>query len=293
MTFQQAWERFWRMKEQTLSNGQHRWQWRQTLEAYVLPAIGNRPISDVRPTEILAIFEPIWNKINETARRTLDRTRAVFTWAITTEVRERANPCEGIAEQLGTKRGPHRHFRAMAYGDMPAFMGELRSLPPSPARLCLQWTILTACRSGEARHATWEEIHDEDWVIPAERTKMRKLHIVPLPAAARRVLKLAREPARPQGCQLIFPAADGRPLSDMALVMTLRHMRVADKTVVHGFRSSFRDWATEKVGVREVVAEAALAHAVGNKTEGAYRRTTYVEERRSLMDQWGAFLETG
>jgi integrase len=170
-------------------------------------------------------------------------------------------------------------------------MEMLRAGPPSSARLCLQWTILTACRSGEARLAVLREIQEGDWVIPPERTKARRMHVVPLPAAALQILELARGLHRVRGCHLIFPAPDGKPLSDMTLVMILRRMGVADKTVVHGLRSSFRDWASEVARAREPVIEAALAHAVRDRTMAAYARAVFLDERRVLLAKWADFLE--
>jgi integrase len=124
------------------------------MVAHVLPAVGRRAVAEIRPPEIIAALRPIWGETPETARRTLDRVRAVFTWAIVNEVRERGNPCEGVAKLFGGKREPARHFRAMPYAGLPAFMAQLRGMRPTPARLCLQFVILTACRSAGARHAS-------------------------------------------------------------------------------------------------------------------------------------------
>jgi integrase len=158
----------------------------------------------------------------------------------------------------------------MPYQDVPAFMQQLRAMAPTPARLCLQWLVLTACRSGEARHSSWNEIVDGTWIMPAERTKMRRLHVVPLPDAAQVVLEEAKR--LPGACPtqaLIFPGYMGSPLSDMALTKTLRDLGHAKQATVHGFRSSFRTWAAEVAMARPEVAEAALAHAVRNKVEAA------------------------
>ena len=178
----------------------------------------------------------------------------------------------------------------MPYQDVPAFMEQVRAMAPTPARLCLQWLILTACRSGEARHSIWNEIVDGTWIMPAERTKMRRLHVVPLPNAAQAVLEEAKR--LPGACPtqaLIFPGYIGSPLSDMALTKILRDLGFAEQATVHGFRSSFRTWAAEVAKARPEVAEAALAHAVRDKVEAAYRRAAYLEERRQLMQAWASY----
>jgi integrase len=291
-TFKDTWEQFWQLKKPQLSNGKHVWQWTQTMEAYVLPAIGARPVADVRPPEIIAIIKPIWHEKHVTASRLLQRIDSVFEHAIVTELRERANPCTGVAKRLGSKREAPRHFRALPYADVPALMARLRAMPATPARLCLQWTILTACRAGEGRFAVAEEVTDRQWTIPAERTKMRRPHVVPLSDAALEVLEHAAKLPRPEGCRYLFPTPAGEALSDMSMTMLVRKLGLGEATTVHGLRSSFRDWAGEAFRAREVVAEACLAHVVSNKTEAAYARATYLEERRKLMAAWGGYLTT-
>jgi integrase len=292
VTFKDAWERFWQLKKPSLSNGKHVWQWTQTVEAYVLPAIGARPVADVRPPEIIAIIEPLWRDKHVTASRLLQRIHSVFEHAIVTELRERASPCTGVAKQLGAKREAPRHFRALPYADVPALMARLRAMPATPARLCLMWTILTACRAGEGRLAVAEEVAGLQWTIPAERTKMRRPHIVPLSDAALEVLEHAANLPRPEGCRFLFPTPSGEALSDMSMTMLVRKLGLAEATTVHGLRSSFRDWAGEAAKAREVVAEACLAHVVSDKTVAAYARATYLEERRELMAAWGGYLTT-
>jgi integrase len=245
------------------------------VEAYVLPAIGARPVADVRPPEIIAIIEPLWRDKHVTASRLLQRIHSVFEHAIVTELRERASPCTGVAKQLGAKREAPRHFRALPYADVPALMARLRAMPATPARLCLMWTILTACRAGEGRLAVAEEVAGLQWTIPAERTKMRRPNL-----------------PRPEGCRFLFPTPSGEALSDMSMTMLVRKLGLAEATTVHGLRSSFRDWAGEAAKAREVVAEACLAHVVSDKTVAAYARATYLEERRELMAAWGGYLTT-
>jgi integrase len=292
--FQQVWETYWVLRRPTLTHPKSIEQWEQSMADYALPKLGLRPVTDIRSAEILDVLEPIWRATPETARRTLRRMHAVFEYAILKELRERANPCNGVAKQLGRKRAAAKHFAAMPYPAVPAFFQRLCAMRLTPARLCLQWVILTACRANEAYNATCDEVIDGQWIIPAPRTKTRERpHVVPLSNAAMKVLEQARQLRRAVGCKLLFPSAlmKGRALSDTAMMKTLRAMAVpATDATVHGFRSSFKDWATECVKVREVVSEAALAHAVKDKTEAAYRRAAYLIERTELMQEWADFL---
>src|SRR5262245_31148453 len=292
ITLKEAFDTCWMSKRQTLTNAKHRQQWENTMATYVFPKIGHMSVADIRAGEIVDVLRPIWTIKPETARRILQRLEFVFRAAIRREWREHASPTIGVREELGSMRKVAKHFRSMSYQDVPAFLALLRKLPPTPARLCLQFVILTACRSGEARFAVWTEIVGGQWIIPAERTKMQRQHIiVPLSDAARELLELARNLPRPTGCHLIFPGCmTCNPLSDMAMTKSLRDLAFAEVTTVHGFRSSFRTWCAEVAKCRPEVAEAALAHAVKDKVEAAYRRAEYLEERRALMGKWGKFL---
>jgi integrase len=180
------------------------------------------------------------------------------------------------------------HFAAMPYEDLPEFMMHLQGRLSIP-RLALEFLILTAARSGEVRGAKWTEVDLEAklWTVPAARMKMGKDHLVPLSAAALDVLERAK-PFRAPCTQLIFPGRDIRcPLSDMTLLKILRYAELP--YTVHCFRSAFRDWAAEQTSYPGEVAEAALAHSIANRVEAAYRRTNYLDKRRVLMADWGAF----
>jgi integrase len=180
----------------------------------------------------------------------------------------------------------------MPYADVPAFVAKLRE-SASMGRLALEALILTAARSGEIRGATWSEVDldAKTWTVPAERMKAGKAHVVPLSEPAAAVFRRAAE-LRTAGSDLVFPGASrGKPLSDMTLLKVLRDMGM--KLTVHGFRSAFRDWCAEETSVSGEVAEAALAHAISNKVEAAYRRTDFLEKRRKLMEGWAAYCEGG
>jgi integrase len=296
VTFRQAFDAYYANRKKTLSNSKHRQQWSSTIETYVYPKIGDLPISDVTPADVLAILEPIWFDKAETARRVLQRMELVFKSAIVLGQREKASPCVGIRQTLGIRHVNVEHLRALPYADVPAFLNALRLCNSEQiTKLAFEWLILTATRSGETRGARWEEIDERQalWTIPKERMKGRRTkrreHVVPLPECCLEILREAR--ALNPRSDLLFPGPrTGQELSDMTLTKVLRDLGIAERATVHGFRSSFRDWATESDKVREVVAEAALAHTV-DKTESAYRRTTYLEERTGLMKRWANYCE--
>jgi len=288
LTFKQMFERYWQDKQPTLSNGKHMQQWVSTMEAYVFPHIGDRAVAEVRPSEIVDMLRPIWREKPETARRVLQRVGVVFKAAIVEELRERANPCEGIAERLGAGNRTVEHHRALPYGDVPQFLADLaESKAQLAGRLALRFVALTACRSGEARGARWSEI-DLDarvWAIPAERMKARADHRVPLSAEALAVLRRAQTLG---SAEYVFPGKiRGQSLSDMALTVIVRNMGYADRMTVHGLRTSFRTWAAEVAKAPDRVAETALAHVDPNEVQAAYLRSDFFEERKELMQLWG------
>jgi integrase len=299
MTFRQAFDSFFMLKSRSLSNAKHLAQWRTTMEVYVFPQIGNRPVGEIASGEILALLDPIWYAKPETARRVLQRMRAVFDAAILRNWRERASPCIGVVQALGgTGHRAVQHHRALPYRDVPAFVKMLRACKARPeTRLAFEWLILTATRSGETRCAAWSEIDEQRalWIIPRQRMKgsgaNRRDHQVPLPARCKDILAEAR--ALNHDRRLVFASSlTGKSLSDMTFTKLLRDTGFASKATAHGFRSSFRDWATEVDKVREVVAEAALAHSVKDKTEAAYRRATYLQERCALMERWAGYVQS-
>lgn len=271
-------------------NDKHRQQWGNTLKEYADPIIGQLLVRDVTLTHVLKILEPIWTSKTETASRVRGRIESVLNWATVRGYRSGENPARwrGHLEKLLAKPSKVtkvEHHMALDVNAVPAFMSALRhekGLGPT----ALEFTILTAARSGEVRGATWAEIDLETgvWTIPGERMKAGKEHRVPLSPAA---VKLLRALPRIKETTLLFPSAKNTPLSDMTLTAVLRRMGV--DAVPHGFRSTFRDWASEHTNYPREVAEMALAHAIGDKVEAAYRRGELLEKRRRLMKDWATF----
>lgn len=272
-------------------NEKHAQQWRNTLETYAYPVIGSVLVRDVTLPQVLAVLEPIWTKKTETASRLRGRLESVLDWATVRGYRSGPNPARWKGHLDTVLPAPSTvanagHHAALPVGEVGAFMQALRGQAGMGAR-ALEFTILTAVRSGETRGALWSEI-DEDsatWTIPAARMKAKKEHRVPLSHAA---LELLRALPRAKDVDLIFRSPRGGELSDMSLTAVLRRMKV--DAVPHGFRSTFRDWCAERTNYPRDVAEKALAHAIADKVEAAYRRGDLFEKRRSMMDAWAAFL---
>lgn len=294
VTFEDEAEEFLALRLPQLSNPKHRQQWRNTLATYVYPSIGHMPIDEVRAAHVLRLLQPIWRTHPETARRVLGRIENIIDHATLHGRRTLASPTVGVAAQLGKKRPAVKHHPALPWRDVPGFLAALDELASAHvSKLALEFAILTASRSGEVRGAAWDEIDRAArlWNVPPERMKMRRPHRVPLSNAALRVLdRAARHHCELQrdGRPLVFPAHGGtRPLTDMTLTMLLRRMSVP--AVPHGFRSSFRDWASEnKIEANEVL-EACLAHVEPSKSVRAYARSDLLDRRRDVMDRWGAF----
>ena len=248
-------------------------------------------VRDVGLPQVLAVLQPIWKTKTETASRLRGRIESVLDWATARGYREGLNPArwKGHLDHLLPSPGKivkAGHHAAVPVGEAGAFMQALRAQQGTGAK-ALEFAILTAARSGEARGATWREIDIDQamWVVPGDRMKAGKEHRVPLSDAA---LALLRELPRIAGTDLVFPAPRGGLLSDMTLVAVTRRMGVA--AVPHGFRSTFRDWCSERTNHPREVAEMALAHTIGDKVEAAYRRGDLFEKRRALMSEWAAFL---
>lgn len=288
VTFRAAAESYIETNEHSWRNDKHRQQWRNTLATYAYPIIGDVLVGDVSTAHVVKILSPIWKEKPETASRLRGRIEAVLDAAKVQEFRSGENSARwrGHLEHLlpvrtRLKRG---HHRAMPFEKVPEFMARLR-LRDSLAARALEFTILTAARTGETLGATAAEIDLEKrvWTVPAVRMKAGREHRVPLPP---RVLALATE-LRAGAGMYVFSRPNGGPLSQMAMTMLLRRMR-ADCTV-HGFRSSFRDWAAENTDYAHEVAEMALAHTVASKVERAYRRGDLFEKRRAILADWEAF----
>ena len=279
-------------------NAKHRAQWPSTFETYVYPTMGTVMVGEVTQAHVMAVLLPIWKTKTQTATRLRGRIEQVLAWATAAGFRQGENCARwtGLLDQLLPAPGKvsePRHHPAVRVDDMPAFIKALRQhdgLSPK----ALEFVVLTAARSGEVRGATWAEIDLEAavWTVPKERMKAGKEHRVPLNTQA---IKLLEAMPRIEGTELVFPAPRGGQLSDMALTALTRRMNFRDDAgrvcVPHGFRSSFRDWVFERTDYPRDLAEAALAHALENKVEAAYRRGDALERRRAMMQAWANYCE--
>jgi integrase len=269
-------------------NEKHRAQWKSTLGTTYCATLRKRPIGEVTTDDVLKVLKPIWRTKAETARRIRGRIERVLDAAKAAGERTGENPARWrghLSELLSKPEKLQRgHHRAMPYQDVPAFMKRLRAMDGISAA-SVEFTVLTAARSGETRGATWSEIEDDVWVVPPDRMKGGREHRVPLVSRALEILKQMR---KLRTSDIVFPGfRDDRPLSDMSLSAVLRRLKV-DATV-HGFRSSFRDWAGDATDFPRELAEAALAHLVGDETERAYRRGDALKRRRELMEAWATY----
>lgn len=284
-------------------NSKHAAQWQSTLESYAFPIIGGMQPSRISASDVKAVLDPIWRTRSETASRVRGRIEKVLAWAYASDaLKDEAvrvfpqgwlNPARWKGNLDAVLSRPAKltkgHHAAVPYREIAAFMADLRAAGGLGAR-ALEFAILTAARSGEVRGAQWSEIdlNERDWRIPADRMKMKEEHRVPLsPAAVALLVGLPRMGDSP----FVFPAPRGGPLSDMTLSAVLKRLDRAE--TVHGFRSSFRTWASEQTAFPFDVAERALAHQVGNKTSRSYERTDQFEKRRRLMDDWARYCAAG
>lgn len=273
-------------------NGKHRAQWINTLESYVFPALGDRRVADIEGPAIRDVLAPIWLTKPETARRVRQRIASVLDWACAKGFRETEAPMRSVARGLPRQPRRLRHFKALPFKEVPAFIWGLHERL-SGGRLALEFLILTAARSGEVRGCCWNEIDLDKklWTVPAERMKVGSVHAVPLSEAAANVLHRARLFRSPVS-DLVFPGQNPkRTLSDMTLLKILRDKGTG--VTVHGFRSSFRDWVAEETNYPGEIAEVALAHTIPNKVEAAYRRTDFLEKRKAMMADWATFCTNG
>lgn len=275
-------------------SAKHASQWAATLETYVYPMIGGLPVQSIDTGLVSRVLQPIWTAKPETAGRVRGRIEVILDWAKAHGFRSGENPARwrGHLDKLlpaRSKVAKVEHHAALPYGELPDFMASLHQQEGIAAR-ALEFAILTAARTGEVIGAEWSEINlvDKTWTVPADRMKAGREHRIPLASRALAILGEMQElKTKPDG--FVFPGAKtGKALSNMAFLMLLRRMK-RDGITAHGFRSSFRDWASERTNFPSEVAEMALAHTVGSKVEVAYRRTDLFEKRRRLMSAWGTF----
>ncbi len=269
----------------TWKNAKHGQQWLNTLRDYAFPKIGRMPVDSIDQPEVLMCLSPIWTEKHETAKRLSQRIKTVLDVAKSKGFRSGENPVTAIREGkvLPTVKAKVQHHDAMPWQEVPAFYAELQTRSAMSAK-ALQFTILTACRTSEVLEMKWPEV-DVDarlWTIPEERMKGGQVHRVPLTDEMLAIL----EPLRALASDYVFEGQKRhQPLSNMSMLMLLRRMR-QDGVTVHGFRSSFRDWAAEAANAPRELAEAALAHQVGSDVERAYARSDMLERRRELTQLW-------
>jgi integrase len=286
LTFRQAAEQCIASHEGGWKNAKHRTQWSSTLVAYAYPVLQNLAVDDITTAHVVKVLEPVWRTKPETASRVRGRIERVLAWATVRGYRGGDNPARWrghLAELLPAKGKVRKveHHPALPYSEMPAFMAELRGRDSTSAR-ALEFTILTAARTGEVIGAKRSEIDEtkKTWTVPPGRMKAGKAHVVPLSDRALAILKALTH----HRSEYIFAGLNGEPLSNMAMLELLRGMRPGH--TVHGFRSTFRDWAAERTNYPNHVVEMALAHTVADKVEAAYRRGELLEKRRRLMAAW-------
>jgi integrase len=298
VTFKVAAERHMDARAASWSNPKHRKQWAATLEAYAYPVLGSISVQAIDTPVVLRVIEPIWETKPETASRVRGRIEAILDGSKVRGERTGENPArwKGHLDHILPGRSKFRrvkHHTALAYPDLPAFMAGLREQPGMSPR-ALEFLILTIARTGEVIGAKWPEFNLDGglWSVPAERMKAKREHRVPLSRRAVTILRAQRKVCEAVGeTEYVFPSHRvGRTLSNMAMLVLLGRMK--RQVTVHGFRSTFRDWAAEATAYPSEVAEAALAHTIENKTEAAYFRADLLEKRRRLMEEWARYCET-
>jgi integrase len=275
-------------------NDKHAGQWAATLQAYAYPLLGEVSVQAIDTAFIMKVIEPIWTTKPETANRVRGRIESILNWATVRGYRQGENPArwrghlDKLLPSLAKVRKP-QHHNALPYAELPAFIEKLRKEEGIAAR-ALEFTILTAARTNEAIAARRSEIEagKKLWTVPADRMKADKEHRVPL---SDRALEITATVSAADEEDYIFPGGRWRrPLSNMAMLALLKRMGRGDLTV-HGFRSTFRDWAAERTNFPNEVVEMALAHAIDSKTEAAYRRGDLFDKRRCLMDEWEVYCD--
>jgi integrase len=307
-TFKEAAKECIAGRQSRWKNEKHAAQWESTLETYVYPLIGKEPVRAIDRSWVLQVLEQpvpavitadgrevypagkLWEARPDTAMRVRGRIEIVLDWATFRDYRKGDNPArwQGNLSFALEKANKTAHHAALPYEQIAGFMKSLRARE-GMAPLALEFLILTAARTNEVLGATWAEFDDglTVWTVPAERMKAKREHRVPLSPAARKVIEKAREARR---SEYVFPSYNAKkPMSNMALLATLRRMERTDITV-HGFRAAFRTWAAEKTTVPHEVAELAIAHAVSDAVVAAYKRTDLFDRRRALMEAWADYI---
>ena len=264
-------------------------QWRASLRNYAMRRLGRKRVDEINTADVMAVLIPHWHTKNETMRRVRQRIGAVMKWAVAQGYRDDNPAGDAITAALPKNSSMRRHQRALPFGEVGDALNKVKwSGAYRPTVLAFELLVLTACRSGEVRLATWDEIDFDTatWTVPANRMKSKRDHRVPLSGGALEILQEARDFTDISG--LVFPSPRGGSVSENTLSKLLRELQI--DSVPHGFRSSFRDWAAECSDAPREVCELALAHVNSDRVEAAYRRTDLFERRRVLMEQWSSFV---
>ena len=297
LTFEQAARAVHEEQKPGWRNTKHIDQWINTLRDYAFPKIGHRKVAELKPADFADVLRVLWIEKPETAGRVKQRCDTIMKWCWAHGLVS-GNPVDVVNHLLPQQPGKRervKHQPAMPWCDIPFFIADaVRADKPNVSRALLEFVILTAARSGEARHMEWAEVdlRTATWIVPASRMKARVAHRVPLSSRAMEILEGQRR--NDPEAELVFPAPRGGALSDMALTKFLRDRRAASSdasrtATAHGFRSSFRDWASEQGYARDL-AERALSHTISNQAEAAYHRTDLLEQRRPMMEAWAAHI---
>ena len=292
-TFAEAAARVIELRRPAWSNPKHAAQWQSTLQTYAFPLIGQKAVDAITAADVMDALTPIWTGKPETASRVRQRMETVMDWVAAQGYRLDNPAGRSLLKVLPKTQRLKEHHRALPYAQVPCAVERVReSTASGSTKLAFEFLVLTASRSGEVRAADWTEVDWESatWEVPAARMKARRPHRTPLSGRAIEILRQALELNDGQG--LIFPGMrSGKPASEMVFTALLRRLEIP--AVPHGFRSSFRDWVIEQTSTPWAVAEAALAHNVGNSTEAAYMRSDLFEQRRPLMGRWAEYVTGG
>jgi integrase len=294
-TFKEAALTYHGQVRETFDSEQHAHNWLRSLEQYIFPAFGQKSVDAVDTADVLQAIGPIWNTVPDTARRTLRRVKAIFDYCQAAGYRNimvgslsipLPNPCD-IKTALPNNHGGEKHHGALPYQELPRFIHDLRKTNSSlSVKLAFEFLILTCARTAEVLNAAWDEfnLQDKVWSVPADRMKMKMAHKVPLSDRAIEILELAKQFS---DGPIVFPSRPSTPLSKMSLLMALRRMG-HDEITAHGFRATFKTWAEETTKFDSLVIEASMAHQVKG-IERHYLRTTFLEQRRKLMNAWATY----
>ncbi len=288
-------EQCWEERKAAFKNGKHQQQWINTLRTYAYPNLGEIPIGDVHHSDVKTALQPIWLAKKETARRILQRICDVATWAVGEGLRDAELPRAVIRAGLGRQKKKVQHFAAVPVEDAPRVYAALKEKGTRAAE-ALRFQILTALRPGIGRAALWKEMDLKNgiWTIPADRMKTGEEHIVPLSESAIDILfRIKTNPViGEEGTPFIFPSPpkpNKMPISDTSLNKV--QAEIIDGVTLHGWRSTFEDWAAEHTDFAASIIDAAMAHALEDEVKAAYRRTLFLDQRLDLMIEWGDFLE--